>query len=153
MMTVINTTQAIHVKQKFNKVKNSIGYFAEVHLDINLKVVGKLIEIQCDGQGFSAQDYMEEVTSLGYNNWKQGAVLGIEYACQKANCLNYHITIKKIIGLSTDTNPTIVGITAILAVWQAINFVVTSETITKIEEYVFTSWNMADNALPYFKAV
>lgn len=96
---------------------------------------------------------MEEVTSLDYNDWKQGAVLGIEYACQKANCLNYHITIKKIIDLSTDTNPTIVGITAILAVWQAINFVVTSETITKIEEYVFASWNMADNALPYFKVI
>ena len=145
-----NPLQFIHVRQKFNKVKNGISYFAEVYLDINLKTVSKTIEIRCDGQGFSAQGHMETATSFGYDDWKQGAVLGIEYACQKANCINYHITITKIIGLSTDTNPTIVGVTAILAVWQAINFVVAKETIRKLEEYVFTSWNMAIAELPYF---
>jgi hypothetical protein len=33
-------------------------------------------------QGFTTQGRIEEVTSRVYGDWKHGAVLGIEYACQ-----------------------------------------------------------------------
>lgn len=140
----------IIIKQKFNKIKNGISYFAEVHLMVDLEACNKIIKIQCAGQGFSTQGSIEEVPKIGYAAWKQGAILGIKYACQKANLLNYNITIMKIRGLSTDTNPTIVGMASILAIWQTVNFIPTTDTINTLEEQVFASWDKEFSVLPDF---
>jgi hypothetical protein len=60
------------------------------------------------------------------------------------------VTITKIDGLTTDTNPTIVGFAAILAVWQALEFNPSREMIEKLENRVFESWNKPYEELPIF---
>jgi hypothetical protein len=53
-------------------------------------------------------------------------------------------------GLTTDTNPTIVGFASILAVWQALESSPSREIIDKLEDRVFESWNKPDDELPIF---
>ncbi|HEY4386264.1 MAG TPA: hypothetical protein VGN34_17540 [Ktedonobacteraceae bacterium] len=94
----------------------------------------------------------QALANEGYDDWKQGALAGIKYALAQCHALPCHITITKIVGFTTDTNPTIVGGAAIQAVWAATNYEPSAEEKAVIEQHVFQSWQHAD-AIPDFGGV
>ena len=87
----------------------------------------------------------------GYDDWKNGARAGISYALSLAERHDCWVNVTMIEGLGTDTNPTIVGYTAAVAVWQALDFVPPQEVIEKLEAIVFNSWKRPYDETPVFE--
>jgi hypothetical protein len=126
---------------KWTKVKNGIGYFAMVNIDVfpNLEGTNEIKE-RYRGTGFTSQGHIEEVPEKGYDSWKAGARSGLEYAFALIDS-NWTVQINKIEGLSTDTNPTIIGYTILRAFLDRINHELASTQIEKLEEFVLRSWS------------
>jgi hypothetical protein len=138
------------VKARFAQYKNGKPHFAKCEVEINFSSEVSTVVVDCSGHGFYSQGYIESVPAIGYEHWKQGAKIGIEFALLTAQAVNCHVTITKIEGLTTDTNPTIVGLAAILAIWQALEFNPSREMIERLENQVFESWNKPYDELPMF---
>jgi hypothetical protein len=137
-------------KERFARYKNGKPHFAVCEVGIDFSPEVSTVVVDCNGRGFYSQGYIESVPAKGYEHWKQGAKIGIEFALLTAQAVNCHVTITRIEGLTTDTNPTIVGFAAILAVWQALEFNPSREMIEKLENQVFESWNKPYDELPMF---
>lgn len=99
----------------------------------------------------ASQGYFEDVPAKGYDDWKQGAALGAEYALEVAGEEARSIVVSRIVGLTTETNPTVVGAAAALGVWEAVGYQPTPEQIQQIERNVFGSWQRPFDALPDFR--
>ena len=95
--------------------------------------------MDCSGQQVSSQGYIEEATATGYTDWKQGAEAGVRYALKVARSEQFSVRITWIMGLTTDTNPTIVGAAAIQAVWQAIGYEPLHAEVERIEQMALGS--------------
>jgi hypothetical protein len=136
---------------KFARYQNGKGYFARVSLTIEYPSTFLGIDFCCSGCGFFSQGYVEEVTAEGYTDWKAGAKAGVEFALSIAKILNCHVVITKIEGLDiTDTNPTIIGAAAALAIWSALKFEPSKEVIHQLETVVFSSWERSHEEIPIF---
>ena len=48
-------------------------------------------------------------------------------------------------GLFTDTNPTVLAGAAAYAVWNALEFVPSSETVNHLESVIYKSWDKSDD--------
>lgn len=110
---------------------NKMSFFAQVEIDIKQDTVNEVINFKCDGEGFRGQGYIEVVPASGYDDWKQGAVIGIKYALNKCFMKKYSIDILSISGLITDTNPTIIATAAAYAVWNALDIKLSNDEIKK----------------------
>ena len=109
--------------------------------------------IQCTAPPTTAsQGYIEDVPAHGYDDWKQGAALGAEYALEVAGGKARSVVVSRIQGLTTDTNPTVVGAAAALGVWEAVGYQPTPEQTRQIERHVFSSWQRPFDALPDFRS-
>lgn len=136
---------------KFARHKNGKGYFAQVALIVEYPSTSPNVDFRCSGRGFFSQGCVEEATAKGYNDWKAGAKVGVEFALSTAGMSNCSVVITKIEGLDvTDTNPTIVGAAAALATWSALKFEPPKEVIDKLESFVFSSWERPDDEIPVF---
>ena len=135
---------------KFGRVKNGLPHFAHVSLAIERVSASPEIVFSCSGAGFKSQGYTEEVPAVGYDDWKDGARAGISFALLLAGVAGCRVDVRRIDGLSTDTNPTIVGYAAALAVWRALGFEPSSEIIEKLESIVFSSWRRPHDEIPIF---
>ena len=91
----------------------------------------------CAGAGWIAQGYVEEVSALGYDAWKQGASAGIDFAFRLAGELRRRTTVTKIEGMSSDTNPASVGAAAALAIFDALSIPPPPSFQTLVEDMVF----------------
>ncbi|WP_234418277.1 hypothetical protein [Aquimarina aquimarini] len=100
--------------------------------------------------GYS-QGQIESIPKEGYNDWKNGIKNGIEYAYEK---LTKHKGLKVIIdsaiGLSTDTNPTIIGFAASRAVLEKLSNCESKNELEQLESLVFSSWDYNHDAIPDF---
>ena len=126
-------------KYKFARIKNKLPFFAEVEIEVESSEKFE-VRLNCSGQGFTSQGYLEEVPKAGYDDWKTGAKRGIEFAARQAACSNCLVTVSAIRGLGTDTNPVIIAAASALAFWDAVDFQPDKNLKEKIEAKVFSSW-------------
>jgi hypothetical protein len=126
---------------RWAKFKNGIGSVAIVTIEVekNSTNQNQILE-NYNGQGFTSQGEIDEVTENGYNSWKIGARNGLDYAFSLIDS-TWSVRINKIEGrIATDTNPTIVGYTVLRAFLYKINLELTQDQIKTHEDYVFSSW-------------
>ncbi len=105
------------------------------------------VEVACNGGGWSGQGVIEEVSADGHDAWKAGAYAGVLFALRCAGLHEHGVRIIRIVGMTTDTNPTIVAAAAARAVWQAAGFTPPPELLARVEAQVLASWD-GDAALP-----
>jgi hypothetical protein len=144
-MTMMATGRA-----KVARVKNGLPHFAEVALEIDRRPGNAEVSFRCGGTGFIGQGLLEEVPPSGYDDWKAGARAGVELALAVAEVSGAHVRIDHIAGLTTDTNPTLVGVAAALAVWRALGFSPSEEVVNRLEAIAFASWQRAPEEIPRF---
>ena len=135
---------------RFARVRQGIPYFAEVALEVDLTGELAVTRCECAGGGFAAQGQLETVTPEGYDDWKAGARAGVDFAASIAALPPARVTIVRIAGLTTDTNPTVVGAAAACALWQAVGFSPPAHVIDRLEAAVFASWNLSGDSVPRF---
>lgn len=86
---------------------------------------------------------------VAYDDWKQGAIIGIRFAMRRIHAAQPHtISVKEIIGQDVDTNPTIVAAAAIDGVWKRFGYQPSQAEWQAIEKIVFESWQKPDFHLP-----
>jgi hypothetical protein len=134
---------------RFGRVKMGLLHFARVLLAIECLSKSPGIIFSCSGAGFISQGY-EGVSATGYGAWKCGARVGVSFALSVAGRTDCRVDVRKIEGLTTDTNPTVVGYAAALAIWKALGFEPSQETIEKAETIVFSSWKRPYDEIPVF---
>jgi hypothetical protein len=134
---------------KFAEFKSGLPHFAIVEVEMADSTAATMVEIRCTGQGWVAQGYIEEVSAEGYNDWKQGAVAGVCFALKELPSLQKVITITKIEGLTTDTNPSIVAVASAHAVWNALGHKPSDSALTRLEGVAFTSWSRDYSYIPF----
>ena len=135
---------------KFARYKRGASHLAYVILEIDSGVAATTIDFECFGEGFVGQGYVEEVPAVGYDDWKAGAKVGIEFALKTARLTTSRVVVKQISGLTADTNPTSVGAAASIATWNAIGYTPEPEVMERIEGIVFASWSRGFDAIPVF---
>lgn len=133
------------VEGKFLRQRNSGGYVARVKMAIEESTTATLVKVE-----WMSVDVKEASPSLAnYEDWKQGALIGINYALNRIRVAKqYTITVIEIIGQDVDTNPTIVAAAAIDGVWKGMNYTPTQTEWDAIEEVVFGSWQKSAYHLP-----
>jgi hypothetical protein len=135
---------------RFGRYKNGLPHVAHVVLEVEGSSAGPGIEFTCSGRGFTSQGYIEEVPAVGYDDWKDGARVGVSFALSAADKANCRVVVSKIEGLTTDTNPTIVAYAAAQAVWRSLDFVPAKDIIDRMEAIVFSSWERPHDEIPRF---
>ena len=137
------------------KIKNGLPHLGKVSLTLKLTEKG-ILEIEENypekkSYGFS-QGQKESIPKEGYNDWKKGIRKGIEYAYSKlTENSGLKITIESAVGLSTDTNPTIIGFSASRAILEKLPNCESKTEPEKLEKIVYSSWNYEYDAIPDFK--
>ena len=116
---------------------NKTLFVAAVKIQIE-EISPPFIRIDCNGDGWVAQGCIEYASLNGYETWKNGAIIGDEYALRNTS-KSLGVTINEIIGMTTDTSPSAVGAATIYAVWDAIEYIPTEEEISHIKEVVFST--------------
>jgi hypothetical protein len=119
-------------------------------LAVEVPASAPAIEFDCSGRGWLGQGQFEDVPAVGYDNWKAGATAGAAFALATAGIQSARIVFTRISGLTTDTNPSVVGAAAALAVWRALNFKPSNEVRARLEKIVFGSWERPVDEVPYF---
>jgi hypothetical protein len=127
---------------RFVRYHGGRTYFARVTLTVEPDDA-VAVRFQCAGDGWVGQGYIEEVPAAGYDDWKAGAAAGIRFALRVAGAAG-RVTVTKIEGLTTDTNPSVVGAAAALAVWECLRFSPDERTTAQMEGVVFTSGGRPD---------
>ena len=135
---------------RFARYKNKLPHCAVVSLTLDVDSELSRVDLACSGSGFVGQGYIEEVPLVGYDDWKEGARAGVRFALSVAGQDRSVVTITKIEGLSTDTNPTIVGAAAALATWSALEFEPSKDVLERIETQACSSWQLPHDAIPEF---
>jgi hypothetical protein len=138
----------IEREHRFARVHGGKTYFAQVAVAVE-DGSGE-VAVMCSGHGFRSQGQMEEVPAVGYDDWKAGAIAGVRHALAQAGRLDVNVTISRIVGISTDTNPTIVGAAAARAVWGALGFEAGPVETARVDAIVFSSWQRAQEEPPSF---
>lgn len=135
---------------KFARVQNGLPHFAEVALEVEILPGGTEILCDCSGAGFLGQGYLEEVPARGYDAWKAGARAGVEFALSVGAIPSARVRIGRVAGLTTDTNPTVVGVAAALALWRAVGFSPSADVVERLEAAAFSSWKRDPDEIPRF---
>ncbi len=140
----------VQVEGKFLRQYQGLPYAARVTVYVQSDQTGPHVLVECGGQPGSSQGDVEEATAMEYTDWKQGAEAGVRHALKETGQEQFCVRIIRIAGMSTDTNPTIVGAAAMQAVWQALGYNPLATEIERIERIVFGSWQEADDFVPNF---
>jgi len=134
----------IESKYKLRTVKNGKPFYGEVILKMGLlsnSIEHELIE-EYRGKGFQSQGYIESIPQKGYDSWKEGVRIGVDYALSMvSDNRKFKITILEANGLTTDTNPIILAFVASRAILNEVKNKESEVELKKIEEIVFSSWN------------
>jgi hypothetical protein len=139
----------VEVEKRFFKQHKGKPYFAIVAVRITVGADGPQIVVNCSGWGWQGQGDLDDVTEYGYEDWKQAAVVGAKYALGQANRLDCATTITKIVGRALmETNPSIITVVTVFAVWQALSYEATDLERNKLEEIMFNSWNLPLQTIP-----
>ena len=134
---------------QFLKVKNGKYYFAFINLEIEISDFKNEIIENFSGDGYS--NHSIDVGENGADNWKLGMRRGLEFALSLSDNF-YKITVNKLEGKITDTNPTITGFTGILAFCKLSNNNLSEELLMQLESFVYSSWDEKNfEKIPNFK--
>ena len=125
---------------KWFKVKNGVPFGAAIGLKVrpNFQFKNTIIDA-CQGQGFKGQGMIIQVPEIGFESWKQGAKIGLEYCFSMVNDF-WTVELVTIEGLVSDSNPTIIGYVAIRAFFDSIGQELDNDKIEQLEAVVFKSW-------------
>lgn len=140
----------LNAEARFARICNGLPHFAKVALRLESPTTTPGIEFHCTGIGWVRQGCFEDVPQAGYDDWKAGAGAGVAFALSVATQSSTRVLIDRITGLTTDTNPTIVGAAAALAVWQALAFSPPPDILQRLEAVVFASWQHPSDHVPDF---
>ena len=136
------------------KVKNGLPHLGKTNLTLILTDKNTL-EIEENypeekPSGFS-QGQAESISQEGYEDWKQGILNGIEYAYNKlTDNSGLKVIIESAYGLTTDTNPTIIGFSTSRAILDKLANCESQAELELLEEIVYSSWNYEFDAIPDF---
>jgi hypothetical protein len=136
---------------KWIKVKNGVPFGAAIELKItrSLNNTNTIVEAY-KGRGFQGQGIIIQVPNTGFDDWKLGAKIGLEYAFSMVNG-SWEVEVLAIEGLITDTNPTVIGYVAIRAFFDGAGQELDSDKIEQLEVFVFKSWDSRNlDCLPDF---
>ena len=133
------------------KVKNGKPFFAIINIKVNPSDSENEIIEEYTGEGWTKQGNIESAPLKGYDSWKKAVINGLEFAFSKSN-KKWIVKIKKLEGrIGIDTNPTVVGYTAILAFCKQTNLELDFDTSKQIENFAFKSWdNKNHEKIPNF---
>jgi len=126
---------------RWYRIKNGLLHIAAITMRAernNAAGEHRIVEAYA-GSGFTSQGYFESVPANGYDSWKAGVREGLKYALSKLDGY-WTVTVEKLEGLSSDTNPTIAGYVAIRALWQKAEYHPEAEETRRLEDMVFGSW-------------
>lgn len=140
-------------KYKFAKIHhNGKAYLGLIELEFDVNNSDKLIIIEdYQGQGWIGQGHETVISQNGYDSWKKGIKIGLEYSYKKLKLQQgLEIKIKRASGLIINTNPTILGYTASRAILNKIEHSETEEEHKQILEEVYSSWDKSLDNLPKF---
>ncbi len=137
-------------KAKLARIHGGLPHFAEVTLTLERSTGAPSIGFACSGRGFLGQGQLEEVPEVGYDAWKAGGRAGVELALSVAGLPSARVTITRIAGLSTDTNPTVVGAAAAHALWSAAGYSPSADVVGRLEAAVLASWRRPVHEVPRF---
>lgn len=136
------------------KIKKGLLYFGKVNLTIhlsnnkNLEVIENYTENKLSNFN---QGQIVSITQEGFQFWKRGILAGIEYAYGKLNHKNgLKVVIENAEGLFTDTNPTIIGFSALKAILDKLPNSESKNELEKLEKMLFSSYNYDYEAIPNF---
>jgi hypothetical protein len=130
---------------RFARQLNGRGCFGIVEVEIETNSPITSISVQTHGEGFTSQGSIESVPKRGYESWQQGAVLGVAFALWTAGHRDCRVVITEILGLTSDSNPTIIAAAAMTAVWDALAFTPEPALIARIERSVVASQSLPPN--------
>ena len=133
---------------QFLKVKNGKYYFAFINLEMEISDFKNEIIENFSGNGYS--NHSIDVGKNGADNWKLGLRAGLEFALS-LNDKFYKITVNKLEGKITDTNPTVIGFTGILAFCKQSNNNLREQLLMQLESFVYSSWD--DKILKKFQTL
>ncbi|WP_431113134.1 hypothetical protein [Variovorax paradoxus] len=123
--------------------------FAEVVLQVaRVDSDNLVIRVACDGAGWTAQGHLEEASSNGYEDWKDGARVGIRFACALVGLPNAAVVVARITGMTSDTNPTVVAAAAALAILQNGGKQVEPRVRSWLYTQAFDSWSSPQDFVP-----
>jgi len=123
---------------KFLKVNKGKYYFAVINLKIERSEFSNEIIESFSGDGYS--NHSIDVGEKGFEIWKSGLKRGLEYALSLTDKF-YKITVTKIEGKITDTNPTIIAFSGILDFCNQTNISLDRNLLEQFENFVYCSWD------------
>lgn len=132
---------------RFRRVHGGFPHCGIVELSVEPSDSPTDISVQCSGAGWIRQGSLEDASADGYDDWKRGAVRGVEFALTVAD-QRAVVVIRRITGMITDTNPSIVAGAAALAIWDALEFTSDETVITTMESVVFRGWKRDNSDIP-----
>ena len=135
---------------RVRKVRNGLPHLAEVDVTVTLRDEHTQVEVVCSGTGWSAQGYIEEASPVGYDAWKAGAREGALFALRAVGLTGAVVVVTRIAGMTTDTNPSIVGLAAASAVWDALGARPPANAVERIEAIAFASWSNEPDRIPTY---
>lgn len=142
---------------QWRKIKNGKPFFAIINLEISSNDNQNEIIEEYNGEGWVGIGYLatipakDESGKAGFSDWRKAVIKGLEFVLSKTET-KWTVKVKKAAGLiATDTNPTILGYTAILAFCKQTNTELDSDLIQQLEDFTFRSWeNKNHEKIPNF---
>ena len=144
------------VEKRYSRVHGGLFHEAIVTIRLDEGEKGSGVTVRCTAPPTTPpQGHIEDVPENGYRHWQRGAALGAEYALEVAGEQCRNVIVSRIQGLTTDTNPTVVGVAAALGVWEAVGYEPTPEQLGHIKQHAGGSWRRPEpsDALPDFHSL
>lgn len=132
---------------KFRRIHKGIPHCAIVEAKVIPTATETSITMDCRGAGWQRQGCLEDAPLIGYDDWKAGAVRGSQFALDVAK-QSAHVTILRITGMITDTNPSTVCGAAAHAVWKALAYAPDNKALNAMDEVVLRGWERPGNYVP-----
>ena len=122
---------------RFFRQANHKAYGARVTVRIQQSPGDATIHVDCSSSEWPTEP-----------EWETGDRSGGAYALQALPEQRIAVDIIQIVGLITDTNPTIVAVAAIFAVWGGVGYQAPQPEIARLEGVALASWQHPYNFLP-----
>ena len=133
---------------RFFVQRGGIGFAARVTITLEPAPAGPIVDLACTGDGWSGQGSIEDVGPRGHDAWKAGARAGVAFALRIAGGRETRVCITRILGMTSDTNPTLVAAAAARAVWIAFEFTPPPALLAALDRRVLASWDREPDAPP-----
>ena len=132
---------------RFRRIHGGLPHCGIVELSVEPSDLPTNISVECSGTGWIRQGSLEDASADGYDDWKQGAVRGVEFALTVAD-QRADVVIRRITGMVTDTNASVTAGAAALAVWNAFEFSPDQTVIATMESVIFRGWKRDNSDIP-----